>query len=329
MTSLLSFAKINVGLSVGSYRADEGLSEIDSLFVPIDWGDTIQISPFRDAPILRSVKHPSNVDHIDTKISLQFHNHIAMPLPYQDFSKVIGLPEKLRKNLVYKVLRSVYELDPSIPSYHIEISKNIPTGAGLGGGSSNAGTLLAYFIREGHLSTGDAFSIAKRLGSDISFFVSVGLDNDPAPRSYRVTGIGDKMQKHPMPQAKGVLFLSNITIFTHSAYHSLKRALQKNLIKNQCLISKKKNCFVRLLDRSVLNLYNDFAPVIYAENPFLKHLHDFLLDEGADFVQMTGTGSAIYVLVDTKRKQLALLENVRLKQMQREQKIQMQGFSCY
>ena len=91
-----------------------------------------------------------------------------------------ALPQD-RENLVYRALETA--LGPQA-GLHVELKKRVPMGAGLGGGSSNAGTLLAELVREELLESAQAEKIALGLGADVPFFLD--------PRPSWVEGIGER-----------------------------------------------------------------------------------------------------------------------------------------
>ena len=146
-------AKLNFGLNITAKRAD-GYHNIDSIFLPIDWHDVLEIIP-SDQFVFTSSGLP--------------------------------IPGDLSSNLCVKA----YELlkaDFDLPPVKMHLHKVIPMGAGLGGGSSDGSFALKMlndlFLLQ--LSQKQLEAYAKRLGADCPFFI----DNQ---QKY-VTGIGDLME---------------------------------------------------------------------------------------------------------------------------------------
>ena len=141
-------AKINIGLNIISKRA-EGYHNIESIFYPIAWRDILEITP---------AKH------------LSFES-TGLFIPGQD-----NLCLK-----AYNLLKSHYDIAPVA----IHLHKNIPIGAGLGGGSSNAAFTLKALntIFELGLQKDELKKMAAQIGADCSFFI----DNKPSLAS----GIGE------------------------------------------------------------------------------------------------------------------------------------------
>ena len=147
-------AKINLGLHVIQRRPD-GYHEIDSLFIPVPWCDTLEVTT--PAPSGSNVK-------------LHLHGH-----------QVAG---NTRDNLVCRA-HALLQKERNLPPVDFHLIKAIPTGAGLGGGSADGSFALnllnAHF--ELGLSVVELEGLAAQLGSDCPFFIR----NVPA----RVTGRGE------------------------------------------------------------------------------------------------------------------------------------------
>ena len=170
--------KINLFLDIKSKRED-GYHLIESLFHTIDLFDIIKIEEDKEFKISTSGKYKlnDNEENIVSKIFYYFKNEM-----------------NLKKN------------------YKINIEKNIPTGAGLGGGSSNAATIINFFLEELNIKPDnrliESFS---KFGADIPFFINGGLS--------WVSGIGEKifLYNFTLPY-KIILIYPNIIVSTKLAY---------------------------------------------------------------------------------------------------------------
>ncbi|NPA13299.1 MAG: 4-(cytidine 5'-diphospho)-2-C-methyl-D-erythritol kinase [Aquificae bacterium] len=138
---LLSPAKVNIGLWVVGKRPD-GYHEIYTLFHTIDLYDRIYIQP-------------SAVQRVE----------ITSPLVDQT------------ENTITKTFQAFEDLTGIKPTFNVLVEKNIPVGGGLGGGSSNAATVLK-FINEYYdypLSEEELHSLARYIGADVPFFLKGGF----------------------------------------------------------------------------------------------------------------------------------------------------------
>jgi 4-diphosphocytidyl-2-C-methyl-D-erythritol kinase len=139
-----SFAKINLHLAIGAKRAD-GFHDIESIFLPVSLCDRIAF--WHSAAETFSV-------------TITGMNSADPPVP-------------LEKNVMYRAAKLFYEKTRSPFSLRIVIEKNIPLGAGLGGGSSNAAAVLRVLNEAAGfpVSRGVLLEMAAALGSDIPFFI--------------------------------------------------------------------------------------------------------------------------------------------------------------
>lgn len=153
---LRSPAKVNLGLSIVGRRSD-GYHLIESLFWPIDWYDDIEIQTLKK----------------DKPHSISANWSIDAPYPNP------SLPHG-KDNLVHAVTEGT-TLGKGV-CWDVRLNKRIPMGAGLGGGSSNAGTVLRYLGSQ----MGVRIEEPSRFGADIPFFLN--------PEPSWVSGIGDVCQ---------------------------------------------------------------------------------------------------------------------------------------
>jgi 4-diphosphocytidyl-2-C-methyl-D-erythritol kinase len=153
---LKSPAKLNLGLSLTG-RRDDGYHFLESLFWPINFCDEMNIQPAKSASVIYQWKEDS------------------------PFKK----PELLQNEhtLLGKLLEGYFGWKPK-QAYAVTIRKRIPIGAGLGGVSSNLGTLLRFLIEQQELSFVEAETLAERAGADVPFFLK--------PLPSWVTGIGER-----------------------------------------------------------------------------------------------------------------------------------------
>ena len=166
----------------------------------------------------------------------------------------------------------------------LNLQKNIPVSAGLGGGSSDAGTLLKglndYFANE--FSTAELIEMGKSLGADVPFFVV-------KDRSVLATGIGEKMLP-VQPLAKCRFILVNPGIRVSTALIFEKFTLTR-VDKNSTLTGFRK---IHPDDLALTVLENDLEKVTIELFPVIKDIKETLQSSGADAVLMSGSGPTVF-----------------------------------
>ncbi len=207
-----------------------------------------------------------------------------------------GLPLN-EENLIIKAARLLSE----DKGCHITIEKRIPMGAGLGGGSSNAAaTLLALNkLWDKGLSPGQLQALAAQLGSDVPFFMIGG--------TAWASGRGELV--HPLspgPAYYGVLCMPDIHISTVWAYQNSKFILTK----------RGKNLTLSIVSDALnrpnewKNLFfNDLEPIALTKYPLLNEIIATMVDSGAFYAHMTGSGSTIFGLFTDQEQARRAAEN--------------------
>lgn len=243
-------AKINIGLNIIEKRPD-GYHNLETIFYPINLQDALEV---------KAIEHSEQPHQL----------HISGTV-------IEGNPEE---NLVVKAYRMLKE-DYPLPPVDIHLFKHIPTGAGLGGGSSDGAFMLKLLNEKCHLglSAESLESYATRLGADCAFFIR----NTPVFAS----GIGNVFTPIEL-SLKGyhiVLVKPNIHISTRDAYAGIT--------------PKHPEVSLRTLVRQPIETWkdtvrNDFEDSIFSRYPEIAAIKDKLYDLGAVYAAMSGSGSAIY-----------------------------------
>lgn len=182
------------------------------------------------------------------------------------------------------------------PGLCVKLTKHIPTGAGLGGGSSDAAALLRYLQQNAGqkaISPESLLRIATQVGADVPFF----LQDGPAIGH----GIGEQLS--PVPWSK--LPLAGLTLLlvcpttkvsTPKAY-ALWDAAQAKVQQNTLTEARPEGSSALRSGCELSTLvHNDFEQVIFAEYPSLARLRERLLAHGATAAGMSGSGSGIFAL---------------------------------
>ncbi len=240
-------AKLNISLRVLGKRAD-GFHEIDTLMV----------------------KLPGLCDRLEFTAADSFTFQCSDP----------NLPAD-SDNLVVKAVRD-YESASGIPCrFSISLTKSIPHGAGLGGGSSDAASTLLGLdqLHDGKLGTDRLMEIAASLGSDIPFFLT--------PGAARCTGRGELIKPVPSPAALRILLLKPwFVVPTPEAYAhwSTSTELPGICYKEQ--------------EVQGLPLVNDLERPVFAKHRFLAELKQWLLDRNETAAALLcGSGSTMFAVL--------------------------------
>lgn len=254
---MLTFSspKINLGLQILNKRPD-GFHNLQSVFYPIkNWEDTLEIA--------------ENSDFSFTQSGLK-------------------IPGKTEDNLVvraYNLLKKTYNL----PNIKIHLHKTIPCGAGLGGGSSNAVSMLELINSFFDLQIDEKklFNFALELGSDCPFFLK--------KKPQKVEGRGEILSDINLDLSAYyiTLIFPDLQISTAEAFQNLS------------LLSPKKESFFSIFDQPIEtwkeDLINDFEKNIFLKYPILEEIKTKMYQNGAVYASMSGTGSVIYGIFKEKK----------------------------
>jgi 4-diphosphocytidyl-2-C-methyl-D-erythritol kinase len=189
---------------------------------------------------------------------------------------------------------------PPVSGLTIHIDKNIPVGAGLGGGSSDAAAVLKalndYFGQP--LTTQALMALGTRLGADVPFFIR-GV---PA----LATGIGDRLEPflHLTPWT-ALLVYPNEVVSTAWVYKNLNLRLTKDEKK-----LSKFNFDGRLFNVDE-HLVNDLEPVTERAFPVIKEIKRMLLAHGAAGAMMSGSGSTVFGLFADPERAISVCTALR------------------
>ncbi len=203
------------------------------------------------------------------------------------------------QNLCYRAAHEfLRKFDLSDQDISIDLTKHIPAGAGLGGGSSDAGeTLLALqklFCSERQIREADIQEIALGLGSDIPFFLQ--------PHCAQVSGVGDVVRPLDLAAIEDVpcaLFFPGEHISSALIYSKFREAFISG--DPPSLDPKPSSCVYEDLSYSEMlpHVSNDLEATVCEAFPLTKKVLWTLRQECAHTVSITGSGSTVFVLPET------------------------------
>jgi 4-diphosphocytidyl-2-C-methyl-D-erythritol kinase len=243
-------AKINLGLRITGKR-DDGYHNIETVFYPVNLCDALEFVSSSES----AEKDILNVTGISVGVS----------------------PEE---NIVMKAVLKLRE-KYSFPRLKIHLHKAIPHGAGLGGGSSDAGCMLKALNRHFQMSIGEKElkSMALDIGSDCPFFI----DGDPS----FATGRGEILEPiNPVLSGYYLLLINpGVVINTAEAYRN-------------CMPEMPLTSLMSLLAHDIQEwkdiILNDFEEFAFGKHPVIRKIRDELYINGALFSSMSGSGSSVY-----------------------------------
>lgn len=244
--------KINLGLNILARRPD-GYHDISTCFYPVPWTDMLEIIP---------------ADVFDFSITGN------------------NVPGDLSDNLcvkAYQLLKKYY----GIPFVRMHLHKILPTGAGLGGGSSDAAYTLRLLNQVFHLNIAPEVlvSYAAKLGSDCAFF----LQDKPMMgqgRGEQLSTINFSLKGKFLMVVKPPVHIS-----TAEAYAGVRPAQPKIGIHEvlQKPLSEWRDLLV-----------NDFESSIFEKHPDLLKIKETLYQLGAVYASMSGSGSSLFGIFEQK-----------------------------
>ena len=250
-------AKINLHLEVGGIRSadesGEGFHELRSLF---------QIVSLYDSITVRSLKYTNSCRIIG------------------DFSCP---PEKNLIHRAYVLLQA--RLGRNLPAIEVQVTKRIPEGSGLGGGSSDAAALLKCLNRlfDLGLSSSDMARLAAELGSDVPFFFFRPLAL-VGGRGEKVEGLSSS-RREPL-----LLVLPELSVSTGDAFRWLDQEPGSTGFRRS--LSSLAETY--LLPPSDWGFFNSFTPLLRRRFPVLDDVLNRLKRLGACFAEVSGSGSSVF-----------------------------------
>ena len=244
-------AKLNLYLKV-TKKLSNGYHELDTSFQLIDIFDTLEFV---------------NSDSTNINVSCSERN-----INQED-------------NIIFKAANKLKEITSKKVGINISLKKNIPIGAGLGGGSSDAATILMGInkLANINLTKKELMTLGLGLGADVPFFIF--------GENAWVEGVGEKLSKFNIPNFIYYLCYPNFSISTESIFKSFK-------LTKVPITLKMSTCFSEKIDQEC----NDLEFTITKKYIKMKKLLSWMNNFG--FAKISGTGSSVFVkIADVKEAQ--------------------------
>ena len=257
--------KINIGLRVVRKRED-GYHDLETIFYPV-YG-------LHDELEVEAITNNTTQHYTTLHDSMQFlQEGLAVDCPAED-------------NLIIKCYQRMRAKYPQIGDVRIRFKKNIPFGAGLGGGSSDAAH-MAIALNEIFalgLTREQLAEEVRPLGADCPFFIY----NTPC----YAEGIGDKLTPISLDLSglRLIMIKPNCGVSTREAYSGIIRHPEVEGQIKQALQDRQSFADMRPL------LVNDFEQTVFPLYPEIAEIKQRLLDAGAVYAAMSGSGSTVFGL---------------------------------
>jgi len=254
-----AYAKVNLCLDVLGRRAD-GYHELRTVFQAISLNDTLE---------------------------LELRPKTGIELQVLGDGSLSGVPHE--ENLVYRALRDLSAVLGLPQGVRAVLTKRIPVGRGLGGGSSDAAAALLGLLKlaKRSLETARLLEIAAKLGADVPFFLHGG----------RALGIGRGDEIYPLPDVKRrhllVVSPHEIAVPTKDAYQWISEGLSRELTNGEGPTKLLQFCALCWSPQGGA-LSNDFEAAVFPRYPRLAAIKRELLQQGAAEASLAGSGSAVF-----------------------------------
>lgn len=261
-----AYAKVNFNLRVLPKRAD-GFHNIESIFQTINLFDVLEVSVAKE--------HGCFVEC--SSMELPLNNTLSSA--YEAFCQVAGV---------------------DVPGVKVLLKKGIPAGGGLGGGSSDAAALVRVLERLCNikLSAKQLDLIAGKTGSDVFFFMNCNLDGTGCAL---VSGRGEVVQKiAPRSDLILLLVFPKINSSTKEAYALVDKELECKSNRNYPVLEELEGIYRKSPSEWIF--MNTFTPSLCGRYSDLLRALETLQKCGAEFCDMTGSGSTFYGVFTNQQK---------------------------
>lgn len=260
MTTIRARAKVNLRLRVLGRRSD-GYHELATLFDRISLADTVELEPASSVTLTCDAP---------------------------------GVPGGVQ-NLAWRAAAAALGAAKDSRGVAIRLSKGVPAGAGLGGGSADAAAVLVGTDRFLGLHLGEPvlLSLARALGADVPFFVHAHLRDEEASGSGRMAfgrGVGERLTTVSGPPALFYVLMnpgfevSTARVFQAGNFGPLSVDATDEVAPGK----------PETIDDVLSLLQNDLEPVTAGLHPELTALLDALREEGALGARMSGSGPTVF-----------------------------------
>ncbi len=272
-------AKINIFLNIVAKKSD-GYHQLESIFIPIELGDFLEINPSANFKLTLNGNYQDKID--------------------------------FNENILLKILDYFKKNYQITDNFSINLQKNIPVGAGLGGGSSDGAGFIKILnqIFNLKLDKPKMQEIALNFGSDLPFFFEES--------ACMVRGRGELVSRLPLhivekfKNYKILLINPNINLSTKLIFENYQKLIGANKI-NYSKPMDFENLFTKNLDEIFKINNNDLAQIAFSIHPILLEILKDLKSFNPISANMTGSGSTMFAIFDKLNLDLNQCQNFLIK----------------
>ena len=254
--NLRAYAKINIGLRILGKRSD-GYHNLETIFHQIDLYDELELEPSQTVTLTT----------------------LSSTVPMD------------ATNLCVRAAQAIRDRTGRADGIHIHLTKRIPVGAGLGGGSSDAAAVLVALDRlwQIGMTSTELESLGAALGSDVPFFVrggsAVGTSRGESLEHFEPNIPYWILTVTPPVHVSTAWAYSNLKVNKRTADSPLRQFVEQNLSNPE---------------KFRTGIANDFEDLVCRTFPEIRQIKDQLDAAGAVFNQLSGSGSSMYAFFKDK-----------------------------
>lgn len=286
-------AKINLALSVAPPLLDgqhAGMHPIASWMVALAFGDELMLAKRRQP------RNPARVTTSTIETVSEFTLAYAADAPQPG---VIDWP--LEKDLAYRAHRLLESHAGKALPVKATLGKRIPTGAGLGGGSSDAAAMLTGInqLFELGISKQNLCTMSQSLGSDVTY-LTAAVTGQP---SALVTGLGEIITPWPLRQTLHVvLIFPGVACPTGPVYKAFDLSCDQSPSAVRIADVERVKSLINMADQPAADLcaqlFNDLAEPAFSVQPILREIQRKASSHIGRAVHVTGSGATLFTLAD-------------------------------
>jgi 4-diphosphocytidyl-2-C-methyl-D-erythritol kinase len=294
--NLSAFCKINLSLKITGRRPN-GYHDVETVMAPIQLADNIKLRLAVDDGVQVLAPEITCKTEWAKEVKDRAFAHVEIP---QDDS---NLAVKAAKKFFGSSLYSTCARAGSVTAVNISISKSIPSGGGLGGGSADAAAVLRGLLQTtwGYYPEPkrqkELEELAAPLGADVPFLTRL--------ETALCTGIGEKMERLPWQSQWGqyhlVMIHPGISVATPWAYGQWDE---------RRLLTRPSHPDYADLKDVLARGENDFEQIVFKDHPKLAAIVHQCRTEGSTCARMTGSGSVLFAASETEPQAQQLFEKI-------------------
>lgn len=293
-------AKLNLFLELLA-RRDDGFHELDTVMVAIDWRDELRVRRTTAPGVQLSVDWTDGRTSVAAELQVDEDNGLLL-VPTDD------------KNLVVRALNRLTETLRLEGGWEVQLNKNIPSGAGMGGASSDAASALQLGWAAACETQSDLpatlknetlLSLAAEIGSDVPFFLG-DLEADRVVQCAHATGRGEKLKSFTLANP-----LHAVVIYPAASVSTAQ-------VYSRCQVPdspQSSNDLLRALQgitaESEFSLHNALQAPARGLSSRIDPALECLSKAGLTHCHMTGSGSACFALADSSQQAAIAAETLR------------------